>query len=212
VATQVEPSAAYLERFESPLWELLDLDSCKPVTIIEGRQEGFHYTVIEMQHLSESNVVNNATNIITTFVAIALPERVGTRHITHRPTGHEASASGRHVFLADVGRRVPPGRWRAMIASAIEVTGSLRQTQPGHPPARTYDPSGSYFGSIAVALGCLMLTVLFAGVGLGVLLGLIKSDSSRIGMGLELLGCALFTLIGAAVYYDRAQKRRSGCP
>jgi hypothetical protein len=207
VATQVEPTKAYLQRFESPLWELLDLDSCNPVGIVEGRQQGFAYTLIEMRHLRTGLLGGDSTTTVTTFVAIGLPARVGTRHITHRPSGYEASATGRHVFLAEIGDRARPGEWRELIGSAIEVAQSLQQTQPGQEPARTYAPSGSYFGSIAAAVGCLLLTVAFAASGFGILLGLIESDGSRIGSGFEFLGGALFTLVGAGIYFERARKR-----
>lgn len=81
MAEHVEPSMKYLQKFTSPLWDLIDLENYKPVSIIEAQRAGFDVVIIDMQHRAYGLMADNGQTANTTSLYCAISLRTGSRKL-----------------------------------------------------------------------------------------------------------------------------------
>ncbi|WP_395010660.1 hypothetical protein [Undibacterium sp.] len=215
MAKNIIPSREYLKQFSSPLWDLLDLENCEPLTIIEGFRENFPFVVIEMRHLAYGPLSDNGKTAISTFFIVKHLQQLTDPVITQYPSEYQVSADLDCVYLVLPSKKIRPGNWEAMLAKTIQVATTLKD-QVGLPPnqrkqRKTYTPVGAgVLINSFWALVCLLVSVVFLICGVGSILGIIpladiKSESVSLGWKCLLISPGAFW--GASYYYERVKKR-----
>lgn len=176
--TLITPSPDYLRKFLLPLWQKLDLEGCKPLQIVEGEQDGFPFTIIEMEHRPYGLLADSNSRTVSTFFIVGIPWQPGMRRINQHPAGYQASVDRNYVYLGAYGKRPRPGEWKALIGKTIEVVRALNTAAPGVPSPRVR-PAGAgplVYGFWTVVCG--LVALFFSASGIGIMLGLIKSDNA----------------------------------
>lgn len=153
---QVEVTAAYLKTFPWPLWDKLTLDvhSLQTLPAIEGWQDGFRFTILELQH-SDCGVENDDPGV-TTFFIVGIPESQKGRVVGWFPRDCQVSVDAAFVYLTRRPcKQARPGEWRDLINTTIKVVESLKihQETVGQARLQTFRPVGaSEFGAMFNAI------------------------------------------------------------
>lgn len=215
MATKITPAIEYLQKFASPLWDLLDLENCKPLSIIEGERDGYSFIIIDMRHDELGLMAGDQRTAISTFFIVAHRKKIDNPCILQCPIGCQVSADKRHVYLVSPKKQVRPGEWENSLAKARNVADSLVEastnTASQKPLPATYRPVG--YGAVSHAFWAivsLLFSILFFIEGIGGLLGWIRLDPSRsesLKLGLEFLLASPFAFWGALYYYKKFKKR-----
>lgn len=215
MAEQIPPSREYLQQFESPLWELLDLEDCKPLTIIEGTRAHFPFIVIEMQHAAYGPFSDNGKTTTSTFFVVRHGQPAGAKLHTSPSQSYQVSTDRDCVYLVIPGKKVRPGAWETMLGQACNVAMSLadhgatwdNQVTRG----RSYTPAGAgvliYACWFLISLSFAILSFVF---GIGGLLGMTKLDSNKsasTSLAWQFLLFSAGAFGGAYYYYKRIKKR-----
>ena len=215
MATTITPSRDYLKKFAAPLWDLLDLEYCMPLSIIEGEREGYTFIIIDMRHDAFGLLGDDQSTAISTFFIVAHQKKITQPRISQPLLDFQVSADKQHVYLARPSKKVRPGEWEDTLKKAMNVADNLvevstTETNQKSFPA-TYRPVGAgAFVQAFWALVFLLFSILFLIVGLMGLFGSIKLDPSRsesIKLGLQCLLASPFAFGGAIYYYQRFKKR-----
>ncbi len=232
-AREIQIPRDYLNKFSVPLWSKLDLEFCKPLSAIEGEQDGVQFTIINLQHRAYGLFADNGATDITTFFIAAIPEGIAGRHISWQPAGYDVWVDTEYVYLAKPGKQARPKEWRHLIQLTIDVAKFLKSpSQMGgvlHAQDRTYRPVGAgAFINAFWGVICLVVSVLLVGTGLGIMFGFIdyrpecfpgNSTSSckvtvtvykvteAIKIGLQYVLGGAFAFWGALYYRERVRKR-----
>lgn len=215
MATKITPTREYLKKFSSPLWDLLDLENCKPLSIIEGEREDYPFIIIDMRHNELGLMAGDQRTAISTFFILEHRKKLNQPRITRCPAHYQVSADKRHVYLVSPKQQVRPGEWEDRLKETIDVAEGLVEssTNTTHqkPAPATYTPVGPGALSNAFwALVSLLLSILFLVEGIGGLMGWIELDPSRsesVKLGLEFLVASPFAFCGALYYYIKFKKR-----
>lgn len=215
MAQKITPSKDYLQQFSSPLWDLLDLDDCKPLTIIEGHRDTLPFIVIEMQHAAYGPLSDNGKTAISTFFIVRHLKKLSKPVITQVPHGYQVSADGDCVYLVVPSKKVRPGEWETMLektlALAVSVCDQTAVSSTQTNVGRTYTPVGAgLFINAFWFLVCLVFGVLFIIYGLGAILGMTSLSESRsesVLLGWKLLLLSAGAFFGAFLYYKKIKKR-----
>lgn len=157
-AREIPLSENFLRGFIRPLWDALGLGRCEPLSAIEGVQEGFPFTLIEIRH-DVFNLGRRTTKGETTFFVVRVPKATERRMITWRPDGYDVSFAKDLVYLAQPGKQARPKEWRQLIHLTIEVAKSLKEVPAdlgSRPLPRTYTPVGP--STITIVL-CVILFI-----------------------------------------------------
>ena len=208
--TLVTPSPDYLRKFLFPLWQKLDLEDCKPLQIVEGEQDGFPFTIIEMEHVAYGLLADNGRRTVSTFFIVGIPRRPGVRRISRHPAGFQASVDRDHVYLGEHGRRPRPREWNALLALTIGVAQELDSAPPGQPSPRVR-PAGA--GAIVYGFWtavCALAALFFGGYGLGVLVGLFKVEGGWTEVIVVAFSAFFMTLIALLIgvyHFVKLQRR-----
>lgn len=173
---EVDVSDGYLNRFEAPLWDKLDLESCKAVSAIEGKRDGCRFVILDIEHRDFGPLAGNGKRTITTFFIVAIPASVAGRHVSWRPQGYQACADGTHVYVARPRARARPAAWRDMVEATLKTAASLKTPAEAERTGRPLTPAWRPVGAGATvhgfwALVMLAFAVLLAGAGLGTMFG-----------------------------------------
>lgn len=229
---RVEVGNGYLTRFAAPLWDKLDLENCRALMAVEGHREGCHFIILDLEHLAFGLMGGDGRRDTTTFFIAAIPESIVGRRISWRPTGFQASADGRHVYVACPGEQARPGVWSELVHATIKTARSLKSgtelgdTAQPHEPA--YRPVGAGVAVNAFwAWVMLAFSALLTAGGLGTMLGWIdyrpgcmaQTDASDCQMAVWrageafLAGCRYLLAsgvcwLGVFYYRERARKRQ----
>ena len=216
MATKIAPSKEYLNKFASPLWDLLDLENCKPLAIIEGEREDYPFIIIDMQHDELGLLAGDQRTAVSTFFIVAHRKKISHPRITQPLVDFQISADKQHVYLVSPKKKVRPGEWEAILKKARNVAESLVEsgtnTASEKPFPATYTPvGGGAWVQAFWALVSLLFSILFLIEGFGGLLGWIKLDPSRsesIKLSLQFLLASPFAFWGAFYYYKKFKMRR----
>jgi hypothetical protein len=144
--SQVHVRAGALAGYDMPLWERLECDELKPLSVTEGVEDGYSYKVIDMRHRGFGRRGDNGATVVTTFFVVTIPETIKGRFVTWQPEGWDVSVDKRFVYMARVQERIRPREWRYLLQQGIKVVDSLQTTGEGGAQAknaRTYRPRGS---------------------------------------------------------------------
>lgn len=215
MATKITPTREYLKKFASPLWDLLDLDNCKPLSIIEGEREDCPFIIIDMRHDELGLLAGDQRTAISTFFIVEHRKKLNKPRITRCPVGYQVSADQRHVYLVSSKQQVRPGEWENRLKEAMNVAGGLVETSTNttnqKPSPATYTPVGSgAFPHAFWAFVSLLFSILFLIEGIGGLMGWIELDPSRsesVKLGLKFLVASPFAFCGAFYNYIKFKKR-----
>lgn len=123
---QVPVATNALRGFGMPLWERLQCESLAPLSITEGLEDGFHYTVLNLRHRAFGWQSDNGATVVTTFFVVNIPEAIKGRVVTWQPEGWDVSVDERCVYLARLQKQARPGEWRGLIQQAINVAETLK--------------------------------------------------------------------------------------
>lgn len=148
----------FLRGFMRPLWDGLGLWHCEPLSAIEGVQEGFPFTIIEIRHDEFGRGQHGKSE--TTFFVVRVPKATERRMITWRPDGYDVLFARDLVYLAQPGMKARPKDWRQLIQLTIEVAKSLNEVPAdlvSRPLPRTYTPVGPT--TITIVLGVILFIV-----------------------------------------------------
>lgn len=227
---EVPVSHHYLDRFQAPLWQKLDLENCKAISAIEGKRGGCHFIILDVEHACSELSRQGRGRSITTFFIGAIPESVGGRHVSWRPGGYQVSADGMYVYLAQPGRQARPAQWRKMVEATLKTARSLttraEAEHSGLAGVPTYEPVGPGAPAhVFWALAALGFAVLLFVCGLGTMFGLIdyrpdcfpnaaaaecmtvwRVEKAFMEGATYLLGAAVFLAV-AWYHRERARKR-----
>ena len=232
-AREIEISDDYLNKFPLPLWYKLDLESCKPLSAIEGEQDGVQFAIIDLQHRAYGLFADNGATDVTTFFITAIPEGIAGRQVSWRPVDCDVSVDKEYVYLAKPGKPVRPKEWRHLIQLTIDVGNSLESPSQTagvlHAPERTYRPvGGGVFINGFWGVVCLVVSVLLVGTGLGIMFGFIdyRPDcapgspasvckvtmtvyrfTEAIKIGLQYVFGGAFMFLGVLYFRERVRKR-----
>jgi hypothetical protein len=182
MAIEVTPSKEYLRRFSSPLWDLLDLESCKPIQIVEGERGAYGFVIIEMEHFAYGLLSDNQDRASSTFFIVTIPESCSNRSINWYPPAYQVSVDRDYVYLVSPSKKLRPGDWERHLQLTIDVVESLddpaaKAFSPSN--KRTFQPVGGGVATYAISgLFSLGISVLGLVVGLGGIFGLIKVHST----------------------------------
>jgi hypothetical protein len=203
-ATVVEADAAYLAQFEQPLWEVLGLDAVRPVMVVEGRQDGFDYVVLELEHTA--SLLGERVRRVGTFFVLRLPYFSAGRPIHAELHGWEASASGRFLYLGRADRRPGPAGWRAALDIAVDAARSIPLAPRGRPRVESVRAGPYEPGTWSWQATAWLLFALFNfAVAFGVLTGLLEADN-RLD-ALPSIAVGVFGLFGTVYYLVRGRAR-----
>jgi hypothetical protein len=182
MAIEVTPSKEYLRRFSSPLWRALDLESCKPIRIVEGERGAYGFVIIEMEHSAYGLLSDNQDRASSTFFIVKIPDGCSNRAINWYPPAYQVSVDRDYVYLASPGNKVRPGDWENRLQLAIDVAASLDDPAANafaHGNKRTFQPVGGGVATYVISgLFSLGISLLGLIVGLGAIFGLIKVEST----------------------------------
>ncbi|MBI3712703.1 MAG: hypothetical protein HY253_07045 [Burkholderiales bacterium] len=212
---KITPSKKYLEKFASPLWDLLDMENCKPLSIIEGERGDYPFIIIDMQHYEFGFFAGDQRTTVSTFFVVAHRKKINNPRIAQRVADFHVSVDKQHVYLVSPGKKVSPGEWENNLKKTMNVAEDLFEastdTASEKPSPVTYTPIGRSAVTHAFsAIVCLLFSALFLIEGLGGLFGFIELDPSRsasIKLSLEFLLASPFALFGAIYFYIRFKKR-----
>ncbi|MFZ6798394.1 hypothetical protein [Undibacterium sp. Di24W] len=214
MATKIAPSKEYLNKFTSPLWDLLDLENCKPLAIIEGEREDYPFIIIDMQHDELGLLAGDQRTAVSTFFILAHQKKISHPRITQPLVDFQISADKQHIYLVSPKKKVRPGEWEVVLKKAINVADALVEAdtdKSAKPFPATYTPVGGGAWVHAFwALMSLLFSILFLIEGFGGLLGWIKLDPSRsesFKLSIEFLVASPFAFWGALYYYQKFKKR-----
>jgi hypothetical protein len=215
LAQTINPTKDYLQQFSSPLWDLLDLDDCKPLTIIEGHRGTLPFVVIDMQHAAYGPLSDNGKTAISTFFIVRHLKKLSNAVITQVPPGYQVSADSDCVYLVAPSKKIRPGQWESMLektlAMAASVSDRVAVSATQTTVRRTYTPVGAgLFINAFWFLVCLLFGVLFIIYGLGGILGMTSLSESRsesVLLGWQLLLLSAGSFFGAFLYYKKIKKR-----
>ena len=230
---EVEVTADYLKNFPDPLWEKLDLQFCKPLSAIEGWQNGYRFIILNIRHRKFGLMGGDGLTADTTFFIVEIPASNQGRFITESPSDCDTSVDSQYVYLARPGKQARPSEWRRWVntatkaveslATSDELSNSTREAKPAYQPA-----DGGAAAHIVIGVAFILASLLLAGVGLAIIFGLIDYqpdcisnpsaagcrattgaykviEGIRVGGG-YLLGSGFF-LIGALYSRERVRKR-----
>lgn len=126
---EIEVDANFLRRFSKPLWNELPLREWKPLSAIEGEQEGHRFTILDIVHWKYRYILGlqrmTHDRLVTTFVIVAIPGSVRGRRIAREPEGYRASTDGTYLYLAKEDTRARPKEWGHLVELAIKTAESL---------------------------------------------------------------------------------------
>lgn len=217
MARKLPPSKEYLQQFSSPLWNLLDLEDCKPLTIIEGHRGAFAFRVIEMQHSAYGPLSDNGKTAVSTFFIVKHLKELSELEITKPPHQYQVSADRDYVYLVAPSKKVRPSDWEQLLKLTINIAESLcvqaadRVTSASSP--KTFTPVGA--GILVYGfwcLVCLIFAIVSLVYGIGGILGMTRlsttgSGSAQLGWQFLLFSAGAFW--GALLYYKKIKKRLS---
>jgi hypothetical protein len=213
MAVKIKPSQKYLEKFSSPLWDLLDLEQCKPLLIVEGKRDGYRFIVINMEH-DEYRLFRSDQGVkaVSTFFMVQVPRANGERCIVERPAAYEASVDEDFVYLARPCTKFIPSEWGEILKKTMQMAASLKAGSNDKSSLPTYRPvgGGAFFYAFAAAMS-LLASIVFLIFGIGSLLDLIHPSNTRsesLQYGWASLFCAVFMGIAFLQNQHKFQKRR----
>lgn len=175
---EIDITRDFLKNFPAPLWDKLDLEDCKPLSAIEGVQDGYRFTIMELEHLDFGLFADNGKRAVTTFFVVAIPEAAADRYVSWRPMDTQVSSDSKYVYLARPRKQARPKEWRNQIQLTIKAVESLRGRAEMVDKAQVYEPTYRPVGAgVAINAFCAVVSfafaVLFIGVGLAIMFGLI---------------------------------------
>ncbi len=222
MAEHVEPSMKYLQKFTSPLWDLIDLENYKPVSIIEAQRAGFDVVIIDMQHRAYGLMADNGQTANTTFFvlrhqsAYRQPQIADIGRVRQYDVRLQVSVDSEAIYMAVPAKQIRPGEWEAILQIMATLAAELKETPATgqqHVKGRvSYRPVGAgYAVYLFWTIVSLIVAVTMLGFGLGGLFGLTKlaetwRESNKLSG--EMLLASVFFFFGALHSYTKAKKRR----
>jgi hypothetical protein len=234
-AKEIDITRDFLKNFPDPLWDKLDLEDCKPLSAIEGEQDGYRFIIMELEHLDFGLVADNRKRAVTTFFVVAIPEGAADRDVSWRSMDAQVSSDSKYVYLAKPRKQARPKEWRDLIQVTIKTVESLRGRAEMVDKAQVDEPTFRPVGAgVAInafwAVVFFAFAVLFIGVGLAIMFGLIDyrpecfsftnavtprckvtttvySVGTALKVGGEYLLAGGLCLFGAVYYRQRVRKR-----
>lgn len=94
-AKEIDITPDFLKNFPDPLWNKLDLEDCKPLSAIEGVQDGYRFTIMELEHRDFGLLADNGKRAVTTFFVVAIPEAAADCYVSWRPVGTQVSSDSK---------------------------------------------------------------------------------------------------------------------
>jgi len=173
---EVEVTPGFLMAFPWPLWDKLTLRLVSHQTLpaIEGWQDGFRFTILELKHDDYGFNSEGGDTAVTTFFIVAIPESQKGRVVGWKPADCEVSVDDAFVYLARPSKQARPREWRDLINKTIKVVDSLktREETAGKPRRPTFRPKGSgVFITALEGIFFLGLTVLLIHHGVVTMVG-----------------------------------------
>jgi predicted RNA-binding protein with TRAM domain len=217
---EIKVSSDYLDKFTKPLWDRFECDDVKPLSAIEGFEDEYQFTLLDIKHQGVGFLHGDGSTVVTTFVIVAIPDAQAGRVVTWHPNDCQVSVDESFVYLARPQKRARPGEWQDLIQMTIKVVESLktRDETAGQPSARTYRPMGSSVFTLGLNIVILLLfgALLIYGAGC-YMLGIedyrdsameVYSRSGAIFAGSKLLLAGIFCIFGAIYFYRQIVNRR----
>ena len=214
-AENLKPTSDYLKKFSSPLWDLIDLEDCKPLTIVEGVREGKPFVVIEMQHLAYGLLAENGNTATSTFFIVKHLQQLKDKTIKPSPNEYQVSIDRDWVYLVLPSKKIRTGNWEEMLAKAIEIAATHKE-HGAVPPnqekqQKTYTPVGPgvIFHSLwlIVYLVFAVIFLIFGLVGISGMVHLADTRNESVVLGWESLLVSLVTFVAAFLQSKKVVKR-----
>lgn len=231
MANSITPTNEYLLKYASPLWQILGFENLKVLSIVEGKQDAYPYSIIELEHDANRGIISfKAETEVSMFFIVTLPDNA-RRRITWHPADSHVSADSQHVYLTLPGERVRPRDWKQTLQQTIKVAKTLADGVPDTGKYHGAKPTFAQTGWKVLAdtiTNRILMHLLFSSVffGLGVTIALLGFDPAKCGSqpanirdgGCELqfliykygglFGVGLAYLMYGLFIYYRVRKRR----
>lgn len=175
---EIEIAPDFLKNFPDPLWDKLDLEYCRPLSAIEGWEDGYRFTILELEHRRFGPLAGNGATANTTFFIVAIPESITGRFVSWHPVDCHVSVDCSYAYLAKPGKQARPKKWHDLILATIKIVESLATRSEMADKVQAYAPTYRPVGVGAPvhafwAIVSLAFSLLLVGVGLGIMFGLI---------------------------------------
>lgn len=93
----------FLQTFPAPLWDKLTLNGVRHtygLQALEGWQDGFQFTVLELAHEGWGFIKDHDSIVETTFFMVAIPKAQQGRVVTWQPADCDVSVDQAFAYLA----------------------------------------------------------------------------------------------------------------
>jgi hypothetical protein len=214
-AENVKPADDYLDKFSSPLWDLIDLENCKPLTIVEGVRGGRPFVVIEMQHLAYGLLAENGKTATSTFFIVKHLKQLNDKAIKPSSNEYQVSVDRDWVYLVIPSKKIRPANWEEMLTTTVEVAATLKDHEvvPANQenPKKTYTPVGpgviieSFW--LIVYLVFAVIFLIFGLVGISGMVYLADTRNESVVLGWQSLLVSAITFGAAFLQSKKVVKR-----